>query len=193
MIKNVIVEISARHVHLSNEHIAALFGEGSSLTWKRDLSQPGQFLCEERVTLIGPKGKFERIAVLGPARKDTQVELSFTDARALGVEAPIRESGDIKGSCAIEIVGPSGSVKITEGVIIAKRHIHITPEDAEKFGVNDKQIVKVKVSGGRSLVFDEVVIRVNSNFQTRMHIDFDEANAAAISCEVEGEIILCNC
>ena len=193
MSKNVIVEISARHVHLSVEHIAILFGEGASLTWKRDLSQPGQFLCEERVTLIGPKSSFERIAILGPARPNTQVELSFTDARTLGVEAPIRESGDIKGSCAIEIVGPKGTVKISEGVIIAKRHIHITPEDAEKYGVSDKQIVKVRVLGGRSLIYDEVVIRVNASFQTRMHIDFDEANAAAISGEVEGEIIICNC
>jgi putative phosphotransacetylase len=193
MSKKVIVEISARHVHLSEEHIAVLFGAGSSLTQKRDLSQPGQFLCEERVTLVGPKSSFERIAILGPARKDTQVELSFTDARTLGIEAPIRESGDIKGSSAIQIVGPVGSVNIVEGVIIAKRHIHITPEDAEKYGVSDKQIVKVRVLGGRSLIYDEVVIRVNLNFQTRMHIDFDEANAAAISCEVEGEIILCNC
>ena len=193
MSKNVIVEISARHVHLSVEHIAILFGEGSSLTWKRDLSQPGQFLSEERVSLIGPKNSFERIAILGPARPNTQVELSLTDARALGIEAPIRESGDIKGSSAIEIAGPKGTVKITEGVIIAKRHIHITPEDAEKYGVSDKQIVKVKVEGARSLIYDEVVIRVSEKFQTRMHIDFDEANAAAISCEVDGEIIICNC
>ncbi len=193
MSKKIIVEISARHVHLSQADIEVLFGAGATLTWKRDLSQPGQFLCEERVTLIGPKGTFERIAVLGPARKDTQVELSFTDARALGVEAPIRESGDIKDSSAIEIKGTVGSVKIAEGVIIAKRHVHITPEDAEKFGVSDKQIVKVKVGGARSLIYDEVVIRVNSSFQTRMHIDFDEANAAGISGETEGEIIICSC
>lgn len=183
------VETSARHVHLSQQDLETLFGAGYTLTPKRDLSQPGQFLSEERVVIVGPKSKMERTAILGPVRPNTQVEVSFTDARALGVEAPVRESGDIAGSAGMKIVGPKGEIDIKEGVIIAKRHIHFTPEDAEAFGLKDKQIVKVKVAGQRALVFDEVVVRVSPKFQTFMHIDFDEANAAAISGLTDGEII----
>ncbi len=185
----VIVEISARHVHLTQKDLETLFGPGAKLTEKRPLSQPGQFLSEERVVLCGPKGKMERVAILGPTRSATQVELSLTDARALGVEAPIRESGDVAGSGSIKIIGPCGELDIPEGVIIAKRHIHVTPEDAAAFGLQDKQVVSVRVGGPRGLTFGEVVVRVSEKFQTRMHIDFDEANAAAISKEVEGEIL----
>ena len=173
----VLVETSARHVHLSKEEMAKLFGEGAQLTPKRELSQPGQFLSNERVSIIGTRSRMDNVAVLGPERKATQVELSLTDARTLGVEAPIRESGDVAGSGKITIEGPAGSIEIAEGVIAAKRHIHLTPEDAEKYGLSDKQIVKVALDGPRALVFDEVVCRVSEKFATAMHIDVDEANA----------------
>ena len=190
MANTVLVETSARHVHLSEEHIKVLFGEGATLTVKKDLSQPGQFACEERVTLVGPKKSIANVIILGPARKDTQVEISLTDARTLGVEAPVRESGDIKGSGACKIVGPCGEVEIAEGVIAAKRHIHLTPADAEAFGVEDKEIVCVKIaSEGRSTIFGDVVVRVNPNFAAAMHIDTDESNAACAFGKCFGEII----
>jgi len=190
MANTVLVETSARHVHLSEEHIKVLFGEGATLTVKKELSQPGQYACEERVTLVGPKKSIANVIILGPARKDTQVEVSLTDARTLGVEAPVRESGDIKGSGACKIVGPCGEVDIAEGVIAAKRHIHLTPADAEAFGVADKEIVSVKIaSDGRSTVFGDVVVRVNPNFAAAMHIDTDEANAACAFGKCYGEII----
>jgi putative phosphotransacetylase len=189
MQKIIKVETSARHVHLSEQDLKLLFGEGHNLTIKRELSQPNQYLSEERVKLVGSKSEFDRVAILGPTRHATQVELSLTDARDLGVEAPVRESGDVKGSAAIKIVGAKGEIEISEGVIIAKRHIHFTPEDAEKYGVKDKQIVKVKVSGDRALIFDETVVRVSPSFKTYMHIDFDETNAAGINGIVDGEII----
>ena len=190
MANTVLIETSARHVHLSEEHIKVLFGEGATLTVKKDLSQPGQFACEERVTLVGPKKSIANVIILGPARKDTQVEISLTDARTLGVEAPVRESGDIKGSGACKIVGPCGEVEIAEGVIAAKRHIHLTPADAEAFGVEDKEIVCVKIaSEGRSTIFGDVVVRVNPNFAAAMHIDTDESNAACAFGKCFGEII----
>jgi putative phosphotransacetylase len=185
--RKIIIEASGRHVHLSAKDLETLFGKGYSLTPKKYLSQPGQFLCEERVKIEGPKGFFDRSGIIGPIRAETQVELSYTDERTLGVVAPVRESGDIKDSAAMTIVGPNGKVEIKEGVIIAKRHVHLTPEDAEKFGLKDKQIIKVKVGGDRGLIFDEVVARVNPSYATAMHIDFDEANA--ISGVTEGEII----
>lgn len=186
----IIVETSARHVHLKKEDVETLFGAGKKLTYKRDLSQPGQFLSEERVDIEGPKGKMTNVAVLGPERPDSQVELSLTDARSLGLSAPVRESGDIKGSGAIKLTGPCGSVELQEGTITAKRHIHITPAYAEKTGLKDKQIIGVKItSDGRSLVFGDVVVRINPNFLERMHIDTDETNAAGISGEVQGELI----
>ena len=173
-----IVETSARHIHLSQEHLDILFGqEGYELHVKKMLSQPGQFACEEKVTVVGPKGSL-KASILGPVRPSSQVELSLTDARAIGVEAPIRESGDTAGSGACKLVGPAGEVDLTEGVIAAKRHIHMTPEDAEVFGVSDKEIVKVKVDGLRPLIFDDVVVRVSPKFGLAMHIDTDEANAA---------------
>lgn len=183
---NVIIETSARHVHLSREHVEILFGAGYTLTKKKDLSQPGQFACEEKVEVIGEKGSL-KASILGPERPASQVELSLTDARSIGVKAPIRESGDVAGTGACTIKGPCGQVTLTEGVIAAKRHIHLTPADAEAFGVSDKQIVKVKTNGARPLIFDDVVVRVNPNFAAAMHIDTDESNAA-FGC-TEGEII----
>lgn len=185
-----IVETSARHVHLSQEHLELLFGAGYQLTKKKDLSQPGQYACEERVTIVGSKKELKGVSILGPVRKDTQVELSLTDARSIGVAAPIRESGDIAGSGACKIVGPCGEIEIAEGVIAAKRHIHATPEDAEQLGVKDKDIVSVKVdTEGRSLIFGDVVVRVSSSYALAMHIDTDESNAAGCGREVYGEIV----
>ncbi len=186
----VLVETSARHVHLSAEHIEVLFGKGATLTHKKDLSQPGQFACEERVTVVGPKKSIPNVIILGPARPATQVEISLTDARTLGVSAPVRESGDVAGSGACKLVGPCGEVEIAEGVIAAKRHIHITPADAEEFGVSDKEIVSVKIeSDGRTTVFGDVVVRVSPKFAAAMHIDTDESNAACAFGECYGEII----
>ena len=190
MAEKFLVETSARHVHLSQADIETLFGKGYTLTHKKDLSQPGQYACEERVTLVGPKKPIANVIILGPARPATQVELSFTDARTLGVSAPVRESGDVAGSAGYKLVGPAGEVEIAEGVIVAKRHIHMTPADAEKLGVADKEIVSVKLdSDGRSTVFGDVVVRVNANFALAMHIDTDEANAAAAFGEFYGEIV----
>ena len=188
--KKVIVETSARHIHVSAADLAVLFGADHKLTNKKDLSQPGQFACEEKVIVRGPKGEL-KMSILGPERKDTQVEVSFTDARTLGLTAPIRESGDVAGSAPCTVVGPCGEVELSEGVIVAKRHIHLTPEVAAEFGVQDKQIVSVKVeTDGRSLPFGDVICRVSSSYAPAMHIDTDEANAAAMKGVVEGEIIL---
>ena len=184
-----IVETSARHVHVTKEALEILFGAGATLTKKKDLSQPGQFACEEKVTVIGPKGQL-KASILGPERKDCQVELSATDARSIGVTAPVRESGDIAGSAGCKLVGPCGEVELSEGAIIAKRHIHLTPADAEEMGVKDKDVVSVKVeTGERSLIFGEVVCRVSSSYALAMHIDTDEANAAGCSGTVMGEIV----
>ena len=190
MSNKVLVETSARHVHLTNEHIEVLFGKGATLTHKKDLSQPGQFACQERVTLVGPKKSIENVIILGPARPATQVEVSLTDARTLGVDAPVRESGDIKGSAGCKIVGLEGEIEIAEGVIVAKRHIHLTPADAEAFGVQDKQIVSVKINSERTTIFGDVVIRVSEKFAPAMHIDTDESNAACAFGTVMGTIIL---
>ena len=186
----VLVETSARHVHLTQEHIEILFGAGASLTHKKDLSQPGQFACEERVTIVGPKKSLANVIVLGPARPASQVEISFTDARTIGVEAPVRESGDVKGSAPCTLVGPCGEVALTEGVMVAKRHIHLTPADAESFNVTDKQIVSVKITSDRTTTFGDVVVRVNPNFAAAMHIDTDESNASSAFGKVYGEIIV---
>ncbi len=190
MDNKILIETSARHVHLTEEHIEILFGKGHTLTNKKDLSQPGQYACVERVNLVGPKKEIAGVSILGPARPASQVEISFTDARTLGVSAPVRESGDTAGSAPVKLVGPEGEVELTEGVIIAKRHIHLTPEDAEKFGVADKEIVSVKVTNSdRSTVFGDVVCRVSPKFAAAMHIDTDEANAACAFGECYGEII----
>ena len=189
MQKPVLLETSARHVHVSRRVLNILFGEGYELTHKKDLSQPGQFACEERVQVIGPKNSFPAVSILGPVRPETQVELSAGDARAIGVKAPIRESGDLKGSAGCKIVGPKGEVELEDGVIIAKRHIHATPEDAEKYGLVDKQIVSVKVdTPERSLIFGDVVVRVSKNYALAMHIDTDQSNAAGCTPGLMGEI-----
>lgn len=185
-----LVETSARHVHLSQEHLEILFGAGYELTKKKDLSQPGQYACEERVTIVGGKKEMPGVSILGPVRKATQVELSLTDARSIGVAAPVRESGDIAGSGACKIIGPKGEIEITDGVIAAKRHIHATPADAEALGVENGQIVNVKIdTDGRSLVFGDVVVRVSDTYALAMHIDTDESNAAGCGREVYGEIV----
>ena len=190
MEKTVLVEISARHVHVSEADLETLFGKGYKLTPKKDLSQPGQFACEERVTVVGPKKELTGVSILGPCRPSTQVEIPLTDARSIGVKAPIRESGDVKDSGACKLVGPCGEVELTEGVIAAKRHIHMTPEDAEKYSIVDKQIVSVKIpTEGRALVFDDVVARVSPSYKLAMHLDTDEANAAAIPGGCTGLII----
>lgn len=183
------IEISARHVHLSSEHLEILFGKGKTLTPKRELSQPGQYLSEERVTIIGAKRFIENVAVLGPVRKDTQVEISRTDALSLGVNAPIRESGDVRGSAPITIKGPAGEIQIKEGVIIAKAHIHITPEIARNLSLKDNGIVMVEVLSDRPVIYKEVVVRVSDKFNFRMHIDFDEANSAGVGSFTLGKII----
>ena len=190
MEKKVLVETSARHVHVTRETLDILFGEGYELTVKKELSQPGQFACNERVAVVGPKGSFPAVSILGPVRPANQVELSLTDARSIGVTAPIRESGDIGGSGACKLVGPKGEIEIDCGVIAAKRHIHATPEDAEKYGLEDKQVVSVKIdSNGRSLIFGDVVVRVSPKFSLAMHIDTDESNASGATPGLMGEII----
>ena len=186
-----IVETSARHVHVTKEHLEILFGKGATLTKKKDLSQPGQFACEERVTVVGPKKSLPNVSILGPERSATQVELSATDARSIGLgDAPVRESGDIAGSVGCKIVGPCGEVEISEGVIVAKRHIHLTPADAEELGVKDKEVVWVKIeTAERSAVLGDVVCRVSDKFARAMHIDTDESNAVGAGRDQMGEII----
>lgn len=173
----VTVEASGRHIHLSRESIDILFGNGYKLTRAKKLSQPGQYSCNERVSLTGPKGTIVNVIVLGPERSQTQVEISKTDALILGVKPPIRQSGNLEGSAGITITTEKASLTINEGLIIVKRHIHLTPDDANLFKVCDKEIVKAKVSGERPLIFDDVVIRVGEQYSTAMHIDYDEANA----------------
>ncbi len=185
-----IVETSARHIHVTKEDLEILFGKGASLTHKKDLSQPGQFACEERVTVIGPKGELPGVSILGPERPATQLELSMTDARKIGLAALIRESGDVAGTCGCKLVGPKGEVTLEEGVIVAKRHIHMTPKDAEDLGVSDKEIVHVKIaSDNRTTIFGDVVARVHENFALAMHIDTDESNAVCAPREAYGEIV----
>ena len=173
------IETSARHIHLTQETLEKLFGEGYELTVRKPLSYPGQFASNERLTVVGPKKEMANVSILGPVRKADQVEVSATDARTLGIAAPVRESGDVKGSGACKLVGPAGEVELSEGVIVAKRHLHVTQEDAEKMGVKDKEIIRVACGGeGRKLIFDDVVVRVNVGGATTMHIDTDEAQAA---------------
>ena len=188
--KKFLVEMSARHVHVTEADLETLFGKGAKLTPKKDLSQPGQFACEERVDVVGSKKTLTGVSILGPVRPATQVELSLTDARSIGVSAPIRESGDVAGSGACKLVGPKGEVELKEGVIAAKRHIHMTPEDAQQMGLKDKDVVSVKVpSNGRELIFGDVVVRVSSKYALAMHIDTDESNAACVAPGTMGEIL----
>ncbi len=185
-----IVETSARHVHLTEETFKVLFGADAKLTIKKDLSQPGQYACEERVTVVGPKKSLTGVSILGPFRKADQVELSMTDARSLGLVGVIRESGDLANSAGCTLVGPCGEVTISEGVIVAKRHIHATVKDAEELGVKNGEVVNVKVeTEGRSLIFGDVVVRVSDSYALAMHIDTDESNAAACGRVQYGEIV----
>lgn len=169
------LEASGRHVHVTKDQAEALFGH--PLTPKRPLSQPGQFLSNERVTVIGPKGEFSNVAVLGPERKDAQVEISLTDARVLGLNPPIRESGKVENTPGATLIGPCGRVTLTQGVIVAQRHIHLRPEDGVKFGVKDKQIVRLQTLTDRPLIFDDVVVRIREDFAPYAHLDYDESNA----------------
>lgn len=179
--KDIKLEVSARHVHLTQEAVEALFGKGHTLTPKKELSQPGQFACEERVTVVGPKKNFENVAVLGPVRPSSQVEFAKSDCFALGIMGAIRESGDIEGTPGVELRTENGSVTLDKGLIIAKRHIHMTTEDANEFGVKDKDIVSVEVdSNDRKLIFGDVVVRVSDKFSLAMHIDTDEGNAVNV-------------
>ena len=188
--KNFIVETSARHVHVTQQDLETLFGKGYELKGKKMLSQPGQYACEERVDVVGPKKTLTGVSILGPVRNATQVEISLTDARSIGVAAPIRESGDIEGSGACKLVGPAGEVEISQGVIAAKRHIHMTPADAAECGVQDKDVVSVKVdTNGRSLIFGDVVVRVSDSYALALHIDTDESNAAGMAPGTMGEVI----
>ncbi len=191
MENKVLVEISARHVHVSQQDLETLFGAGYELTVKKELSQPGQYACNERVKVIGTKGEFPAVSILGPVRKETQVELSLTDARSIGVNAPVRESGDLEGSGTCKLVGPAGEVELSKGVIAAKRHIHATTADSEKMGLENGEIVSVEIptSNGRSLTFGDVVVRVSDSYALAMHIDTDEANAAGMAPNTIGTVI----
>jgi len=180
MKKELPIALSNRHIHLSKEHINVLFGEGYELTITKNLSQPGQYACEEKVDVVGPKNTLKGVRVLGPARNNTQVEISLADGYVLGVKPPVRDSGDLAGSPGAKIVGPKGEVEINEGVIAAARHIHMHTSDAEEFGVKDKDRVKIRVSGERGLIFENVLIRVNENYALEMHVDVDEGNAASV-------------
>ncbi len=185
----IMVETSARHLHVSDEHLKILFGEDAVLSNRKDLSQPGQYATNEKVEVIGPKGSLV-MTILGPTRPATQVEIALTDARKIGLSAPIRESGDIEGSAPCTLKGPKGQVDIDKGVIVAKRHIHLNPDEAKAAGVEDKEIVGVKVDfNGRALIFGDVVARVHPNFSAAMHVDTDESNAAALPGTVDGEIV----
>ena len=182
MKNEILVEVSARHIHLSSGDVEKLFGPGYSLTPKKELSQPGEYACKERVTVVGTRRNLENVVILGPTRKQTQVEISATDARGIGIDAPIRESGDLRDSAGCKLIGPYGELVLNEGVIIAKRHIHMTQEAADSLGVKNKQIVKASIkTDERSLIFDDVVVRVAPSYAVAMHIDTDEGNAAGLS------------
>lgn len=183
------IGVSNHHVHLAHEDLAKLFGVGAKLTNFKDLSQPGQFACEEKVTLVGPKGVIENVRILGPTRNQTQIELLQSDCVKLGVKAPVRDSGDLAGSAGLTLVGPKGAVTINEGAIVAARHIHMHTNDGDRFRLKDGDRVSVKVLGPRGLIFDEVLIRVSDKYKLEMHIDFDEANAAGVGNSCSGEIV----
>lgn len=188
--KDILVEISARHAHVTQKDLEILFGEGATLTPTKPLSQPGQFATAQKIDVIGPRNTLKGVTILGPVRSATQVEVAATEARTLGIKAPIRESGNVAGSAGATLIGPAGSIVIEEGVIVAKRHIHFSDVEAVEYNVQDKEVVMVKVSSDdRTLIFDDVVVRVHPNFKAAMHIDTDESNAAGISGEVMGEII----
>ena len=181
------LEASGRHVHITKEQAMTLFGHG--LTQERPLSQPGQYLSKERLTVVGPKGEFKNVAVLGPERKEAQVEISLTDGKTLGIQPPVRLSGDVKNSPGCTLAGPRGSIVLDRGVNAAKRHIHLTPEDGKRFGVSDKQVVKLQTFTERPAVFEEVVVRINPDFAAAVHLDYDEANACGFRKGDFGRII----
>lgn len=191
MAKEFMVETSARHIHVTEETLEKLFGKGYKLTVKKELSQPGQYASNERVTVVGAKKEIPNVSILGPCRKFNQVELSATDARSAGINAPVRESGDIAGSGACKLVGPAGEVELSEGAIVAKRHIHMTEADAKEFGVSNGQIVEVLLDAGngRKTIYGDTVIRVSDKFALAMHIDTDESNAAACGKDMKGTIV----
>lgn len=187
----VTVGLSNKHVHLSKEHINILFGEGHELTPIKDLSQPGQFACDEKVDLVGPKRTIKGVRILGPARKETQVEISLSDGFTLGLtEVPVRDSGKTEGTPGVKLVGPCGEVELEKGVIAASRHIHMHTSDAEKYGLKDKDIVSVKVGGPRGLIFENVLIRVNAEYALDMHLDVEEGNAAGLANGDAVEVII---
>ena len=191
MANQFIVETSARHAHVTQETLELLFGEGYQLTVKKELSQPGQFASNERITVVGPKKELANVSILGPCRKLNQVELSATDARSIGIDAPIRESGDVAGSDAYKLSGPKGEVELKEGVIVAKRHIHMTEKDAADFGVTNGEIVNVLIENGngRKTIYGDTVIRVSNSYALAMHVDTDESNAAACARNQMGTIV----
>jgi len=191
MTEGVTIPISAsvRHVHLSREHVEMLFGTGHELTVKAELSQPGQFACEETVVLVGPKNSIQKVRVLGPVRAETQVEVSRTDEIALGIDAPIRASGELQDTPGIELQGPNGRVTLDRGVIQAQRHIHMSPEEALQFGVKDRDWVMVRVGGARGIIYDDVLVRVHPDYRLDMHLDTDEANAADLHPGSTGTIL----
>ena len=184
------VASSARHIHLCHEHVEALFGKGYTLHKMKDLVQPGQFACEEQVTLVGPKGKLEKVRVLGPERKDTQVEIALTDSFKLGVKAPVRMSGKVENTPGCTLIGPAGSVELSQGVIIAARHLHISKEQSELFGLKDGQIVSLRSGGPRSAIFENVVVRAGDGHTYEVHLDTDEANAVAMSGSPMMEVLV---
>lgn len=183
------VGLSNKHLHLTEEHIGILFGKGHKLTPKKDLGQPKQYAAEEKVDIVGPKGTLKGIRVLGPARPETQVELAMTDARGIGIKAPIRESGKLDGTPGCKLIGPEGEVELEKGVIIALRHVHLSPLQAKDAGVNDKDIVSLKVEGERGLIFDNVLIRSGDTHEREAHLDTDEGNAAGLGPDATAEII----
>ncbi len=188
--EKILIEVSARHVHVTTEDLETLFGKGYQLTPKKDLSQPGQYAAAERVDLVGPRSTLKNVSILGPVRQASQVEVSMSDARTLGLNPSIRESGNIDGTIGVQLVGPAGSVTLEKGLIVAKRHVHLTPEAAEAQGVVNGQVVEIKVqTDDRSMTFGDVVIRVSEKFAPAMHIDTDEANAAGITSTAWGEIV----
>lgn len=184
------MEASGRHIHLSRAHVDALFGTGYRLTPVKDLSQPGQFACQERVTLVGPKGELKNVVVLGPERGESQAEVSLTDAVALGITPPVRQSGDLHNTPGLTVRNGERMITLDHGLIAAQRHIHMTPEDAARWGVSDNQVVRLKTFTARPLVFDDVVVRVSPKFTTMVHLDYDEANACAFRKGDRGMILL---
>ena len=183
------IETSARHIHITQQDFETLFGPGAKPTFAKELSQPGQYACKERLTVAGPKGRFERVVILGPCRSETQVEISVTDARRLGIKSVIRQSGDLEGTPGCTLIGPKGKIELSKGVIVAKRHIHMTPADAARFGVADNDMVSVRLGTERPVVFEDVLVRVSDKFALAMHIDTDESNAACCGRDTMGEIV----